>query len=185
MISMLLMKDILDEKDKRLREKSKDVTFPLSEETKKRVNDIIEFLTNSQIEEMAEKYKLRPGMGLAAVQLGLLERYFVVVHEYDEGKFDNYVIFNPELVSNSQEIIYVGEGEGCLSVNRDVPGIVPRYARCTLEGYDIDGNRIRIRAREELAIAFQHELDHLNGILFVDKIDKKDPFKGKDLYREI
>lgn len=185
MISMLLMKDILDEKDKRLREKSKEVKFPLSEETKKRVNDIIEFLTNSQIEEMAEKYELRPGMGLAAVQLGYLERYFVVVHEYDEGKFDNYVIFNPELVSNSEEIIYVGEGEGCLSVNRDVPGIVPRYARCTVEGYDMDGNRIRIRAREELAIAFQHELDHLNGILFVDKIDKKDPFKGKDIYREI
>lgn len=98
---MLLMKDILDEKDKRLRKKSKEVVFPLSYETKKRVNDMIEFLTNSQIEEMAEKYKLRPGMGLAAVQLGFLERYFVVVHEYDDGKFDNYVIFNPELVSTS------------------------------------------------------------------------------------
>ena len=67
---MLLMKDILDEKDKRLREKSSEVTFPLSDEDKKTVNDIIEFLTNSQIEELAEKYDLRPGMGLAAIQLG-------------------------------------------------------------------------------------------------------------------
>ena len=75
--------------------------------------------------------------------------------------------------STSEEIIYVGEGEGCLSVNRDVPGIVPRYARVTMEAYDMDGNKIRVRGREELAIAFQHELDHLNGILFVDKIDKK------------
>ena len=82
-------------------------------------------------------------------------------------------------------IIYVGEGEGCLSVNRDVPGIVPRHARVTLEAYDEDGNKIRVRGREELAIAFQHEMDHLNGILFVDKIDKKNPFKNKDLYREI
>lgn len=182
---MLKMRDILDEKNKILREKSKEVTFPLSDEKKQTVKDIIEFLTNSQIPELSEKYDLRPGMGLAAVQLGILERFFVVVHEYDEGKFDNYVIFNPKLVSNSEEIIYVGEGEGCLSVNREVCGIVPRYARVTLEGYDEEGNKIRIRGREELAVAFQHELDHLDGILFTDKIDPKNPFKNKDLYREI
>ena len=169
---MLLMKDILDEKEKILREKSKEVTFPLSDETKQTVADMIEFLTNSQIEELAEKYDLRPGMGLAAIQLGIKERYFVVVHEYDEGLFDNYVIFNPKLVSNSEEIIYVGDGEGCLSVNRDIEGIVPRYARVTVEGYDEDGNKIRIRAREELSIAFQHEIDHLNGEVFVNKVEK-------------
>ncbi len=182
---MLKMKDILDEKDKRLHEVSKDVTFPISDEDKKLVKDMIEFLTDSQIEELAEKYDLRPGMGLAAIQLGIPKRFFVVVHEYDEGQFDNYVIFNPKLVSNSEEIIYVGDGEGCLSVNREVAGIVPRYARVTVEGYDENGNQIRIRAREELAIAFQHELDHLDGILFTDKIDPKDPYKNKNLYREI
>ncbi len=182
---MLKMSDILDEKDKRLREKSLEVTFPISEDDKKTVKDIIEFLTNSQIEELAERYDLRPGMGLAAIQLGIKKRYFVVVHEYEEGKFENYVIFNPKLVSNSEEIIYVGDGEGCLSVNREVCGIVPRYARVTVEGYDEEGRKIRIRAREELAIAFQHELDHLEGILFTDKIDPKDPYKNKDLYREI
>ena len=182
---MLLMKDILDEKNSILREKSKEVIFPLTDKQRKTVKDIIEFLTNSQIPELAEKYDLRPGMGLTPVQIGIPERYIVVVHEYDDGKFDNYVIFNPKLVSNSEEIIYVGEGEGCLSVNRDVCGIVPRFARVTLEGYDEDGNKIRVRGREELAVAFQHELDHLEGILFVDKIDPKDPFKNKDLYREI
>ena len=182
---MLLMKDILDEKNNILREKSKEVTFPLTDKQRKTVKDIIEFLTNSQIPELAEKYDLRPGMGLTPVQLGIMERYIVIVHEYDEGKFDNYVVINPKLVSNSEEMIYVGEGEGCLSVNREVPGIVPRYARVTIEGYDEDGNKIRVRAREELAIAFQHELDHLEGILFTDKIDPKDPYKNKDLYREI
>ena len=182
---MLLMKDILDEKEEILHKKSHEVSLPLSKEQKKTIKDIIEFLTNSQIPEMEKKYDLRPGMGLTPVQLGILERYIVIVHEYDEGKFDNYVVVNPKLVSNSEEIIYVGEGEGCLSVNRDVEGIVPRYARVTIEGYDIDGNKIRVRAREELAVAFQHELDHLEGILFTDKIDPKNPYKNKDLYREI
>ncbi len=182
---MLKMSDILDEKEKILREKSEDVTFPLSKEDKKTINDIIEMLTNSQIPELAEKYDLRPGMGLAAIQLGIKKRYFVVVHEYDEGKFDNYVLINPKIVSSSEEMIYVGEGEGCLSINRETVGIVPRSARVTLEAYDMDGNKIRVRGREELAIAFQHELDHLNGILFVDRIDKENPFKNKNLYREI
>ena len=179
------MSDILDEKEKILREKSEEVSFPLSDSDKKTINDIIEMLTNSQIPELAEKYDLRPGMGLAAIQLGIKKRYFVVVHEYEDGKFDNYVLINPKIVSSSEEMIYVGEGEGCLSINRETVGIVPRSARVTMEAYDMDGNKIRVRGREELAIAFQHELDHLNGILFVDRIDKNNPFKNKDLYREI
>ena len=182
---MLKTKDILDEKEKILREKSEEVVFPLSESDKKTIKDIIEMLINSQIPELAEKYNLRPGMGLAAIQLGIKKRYFVVVHEYEEGKFDNYVLINPKIVSASEEMIYVGEGEGCLSINRETEGIVPRHARVTMEAYDEEGRKIRVRAREELAIAFQHELDHLNGILFVDRIDKKNPFKNKDLYREI
>lgn len=185
MIKVLKMKDIIDEKDKRIRTISKEVVFPLTKEDKKHVDDMLEYLTNSQIEELSEKYDLRPGMGLSAIQLGIPKRYFVVVYEYDEGKFENYVIFNPKIVSNSMEKIYVEMGEGCLSVNRDVEGIIPRYARVTVEGYDIDGNKIRVRAREELAVAFQHEMDHLDGILFYDHIDKKNPFKDKDKYRAI
>ena len=182
---MLLMKDIIDEKDKRLRQVSKEVTFPMDKKDKENIKEMIEFLTNSQIPELSEKYDLRPGMGLAAVQIGVLKRYLVIVHEIEEGKFDNYVVINPKIVSNSMEQIYVDGCEGCLSVNRDVEGIVPRYARVTIEGYDTEGNKIKIRAREELAVAFQHEIDHLNGILFVDKIDKKDPFKNQDNMRAI
>ncbi len=182
---MLKTKDIIDEKDKRLREISKEVVLPLSDEDKKHIDEMIEYLTNSQIEELAEKYDLRPGMGLSAIQLGIPKRYFVVVNEYDEGKFENYIIINPKIVSNSMEKIYVELGEGCLSVNREIDGIVPRYARVTVEGYDEKGNKIRVRAREEVAIAFQHEIDHLNGILFYDHIDKKNPYKDQDKYRAI
>lgn len=179
------MKDILDEKDKRLRNISKDVVFPLTKEDQQNIKDMLEYLTNSQIEELAEKYNLRPGMGMSAIQLGIAKRYFVVVNEYEEGKFENYVLINPKIISTSEEKIYVEMGEGCLSVNRDVEGIVPRYARVTVEGYDEKGNKIRVRAREELAIAFQHEIDHLNGILFYDHIDKQNPFKDSDKYRPI
>ena len=182
---MLRTSDILDEKDKHLRAKNIDVEFPLKEETKKLINDMLEHLYYSQIEEYSEKYDLRPGMGLAAPQLGVNEKFFVVCHEEYENKFKNYILINPKMISHSEELIYASEGEGCLSVNRDVEGIVPRYARVTFTGYDIDGKEVKYRAREELAIAFQHEMDHLNGILFVDHIDPKDPFKNKDYMREI
>lgn len=177
--------DILDEVDNRLRSKNEDITFPLDKEYKKIIQRMIDHLTYSQIEDLSIKYDLRPGMGLAAPQLGINKNFFVVVHEYEEGKFNNYVIINPKIISHSEELIYASTGEGCLSVNRDVDGIVPRYARVTIEGYDEAGNKIKFRGREELAIAFQHEYDHLQGILFFDKIDKDNPFKNKDNMRMI
>ena len=182
---MLKTKDILDEKDKRLRMISKEVTFPLTKKDKELIDTMIQYLHDSQIEELSEKYDLRPGMGMSAIQLGVPKRYFVVVNEVDEGEFETYVLINPKIISNSVEKIYVEMGEGCLSVNRPVEGIVPRYARVTVEGYDTKGNKIRIRAREELAIAFQHEIDHLNGVMFTDYIDPKNPYKDSDKYRAI
>lgn len=168
--------DILDESDKLLRKKSKPAEFPISKSEKKLIQNIIDHLTYSQIPEYEEKYALRPGMGLAFPQLGILKRIIVVVHEYDDGKFDNYVVINPEIISHSEEMIASEAGEGCLSVNREVEGHVPRHARITVRGYDEDGNLIEIRAREELSLAFQHEIDHLDGIMFYDRINKKKPF---------
>jgi peptide deformylase len=182
---VLKTKDILDEKDKRLRLISKEVEFPLTKKDKEAIDKMIKYLHDSQIEELSEKYDLRPGMGMSAIQLGIPKRYFVVVDEVDEGEFETYILINPKMISNSMEQIYVEMGEGCLSVNRPVEGIVPRYARVTFEAYDMEGRKIHVRAREELAICFQHELAHLNGILFTDKIDPKNPFKGKDQMRAI
>lgn len=183
---MLTNKDILDEKDKRLRLISEEVKFPLTDKDKETIRLITEYLTNSQVENLAKKYNLRPGMGMAAIQLGIKKRYIVIVHEQEiKETFKTYVVINPKIISNSEEKIYVEEGEGCLSVNRPCEGIVPRYARVTIEGYDMNGEKIRIRAREELAIAFQHEIDHLNGILFFDHIDPTNPYKGEDIYRAI
>lgn len=177
--------NILDEKEKVLRSVSEEVTFPLSKEDKQLIQRCIDHLTYSQIEKYEKKYHLRPGMGLAFPQLGLRKRIIVIVYEVDDEVFDNYVVINPKIVSNSVEIIAADAGEGCLSVNREVDGHVPRYARVTVEGYDEDGNKIKVRAREDLAIAFQHEIDHLNGILFYDHIDKNHPFFTEDEMRLI
>ena len=135
--------------------------------------------------KIALKINDRLNTYLSAIQLGIAKRYFVVVYEYEKGKFENYVVINPKILSESEEKIYVEEGEGCLSINRPIEGIVPRSARIKVEFYDEKGNKQVLRLREELAIVFQHEIDHLNGILFYDHIDKKNPFKDANKYRAI
>ena len=176
---------ILDEKDKILHKKSSDVTFPLSKEDKQNIKDMLLYLEMSQVPEEQEYYSLRAGMGLAYVQIGILKRIFVIVEELEDHTFKNYVVINPKIVSESEEMIYVGEGEGCLSVNREVEGIVPRHARITVKAFDEEGNPYTIRVREDIAVAFQHEMDHLNGILFTDKIDPRNPYKDADKMREL
>lgn len=176
---------ILDEKDKLLHQKSKEVVFPMDEKEKQKLYDMLTYLEMSQIEEYSEKYDLRPGMGLAFVQVGVPKRAFVICNENNDGTFEKHIVINPEIISMSEELIYVGEGEGCLSVNREVEGIVPRHARITVNAYDTEGKRFTIRVREDIAVAYQHEIDHLNGILFTDHIDKKNPYKDTDKMREI
>jgi peptide deformylase len=183
---MFKQSDILDyRKSKLLKQKSKEVTFPMSEEDKELINNMIMYIRTSQDEDYAQKNNIRAGMGLSAVQLGILKRFFIISYKNDDGTFLEYKVVNPRILSHSEEQIYVEEGEGCLSVNEPVIGIVPRYARATIEYYDENGNKKEVRVREEIAVAFQHEIDHLDGILFTDRIDKKDPFKNKDMYRSI
>lgn len=176
---------ILDESNNILRKKSKEVTFPLDPKLKKLIDDSLTYLEMSQMDKYIEKYNLRAGMGLSFVQIGILKRIFVISEELEDGTFKRYILINPKVISQSEELIYVGEGEGCLSINRPVEGIVPRHARIKVEAYDTEGNKFQIRVREDISVAFQHELDHLDGILFVDKIDPKNPYKNKEFMREI
>lgn len=178
--------NILDEKNSKiLKQKSKEVTFPLDEEDLTTINKMIMYLRISQDEEYAKKHNLRAGMGLAAIQLGIPKRYFVISYKNDDGTFEEYRVINPKIISHSEELIYVEEGEGCLSVNRYVEGIIPRHARITVEFQDENGNKVTKRVREEIAIAFQHEIDHLDGLLFTDRIDKNDPYKNQENMRAI
>lgn len=174
---MILMKDIIREGHPTLREVAKEVPLPLKEEDIQLAKDLMEYVQNSQDPHLSERYGLRPGIGLAAPQVNASKRIFALHIEDEDGEIEESMIaINPKIISHSVQTDYLETGEGCLSVDRAVDGHVPRYARITIEAYDINGEKFTKRLRGLPAIAFQHELDHLDGILFFDRIDETRPF---------
>jgi peptide deformylase len=119
-------------------------------------------------ENMVETTLAAPGIGLAANQIGLPWRMFVVNIGVETDKENLVTIINPEITAI--EGSEIGE-EGCLSIP-DVVAEVNRSSQIEVKGYDLDGNEIRYEAQGYLARAFQHEIDHLNGILFWDNLGK-------------
>jgi peptide deformylase len=116
------------------------------------------------VKDMIETMREAPGVGLAGPQIGVLERVFVYEVEDDLG-----ALFNPRIVVRSDE--KVSEEEGCLSL----PGLaydVERSRAVTVEGLDAKGKPVTIEASDLLARVFQHEIDHLDGVLFVDRLDE-------------
>lgn len=177
---MLTMDDIIRDGHPSLRQVAKEVSLPASEEDKNILLSLLEYVKNSQNPEIAGRYGLRPGIGLAAPQINVLKR-MIAVHVKDEkDQLFSYALFNPKIISHSVEKSYLTSGEGCLSVDEPFPGYVPRYARITVKGYDVGGTEVKLRLKGLPAIVFQHEIDHLNGIMFYDHIDKTDSFKKID-----
>lgn len=174
---MLTMEDIIRDGHPTLRETAEEVPMPPSDEDKKILLDLMEYVQNSQNAETAAQYGLRPGIGLAAPQINVSKR-MIAVHVYDEkGVLYSNALFNPKIASHSVERSYLLSGEGCLSVDEVIEGYVPRFARVTVKGYDLEGKAVKLRLKGLPAICFQHEIDHLNGIMFYDLIDKNDPYK--------
>ncbi|WP_430509414.1 peptide deformylase [Gottfriedia solisilvae] len=177
---MITMKDIIREGDPRLREVSTEVNLPPSIEDINLANSLLEYVINSQDPEISREYSLRSGIGLAAPQIGILKRA-IGVHVTDlQGNLFSYALLNPKIISHSVEEVYLSAGEGCLSVDRDVQGYVPRYARITVTGFDTRLGEVKIRLKGLPAICFQHEIDHLNGIMFYDRINKNNPFSAPE-----
>ncbi|CAM3691816.1 peptide deformylase [Mesobacillus zeae] len=173
---MITMEDIIRDGDPVLRRIADEVSLPASEEDKRVLASMLDYVKSSQDPEIAEKYGLRPGIGLAAPQINVSKR-MIAVHVHDEkGSLFSYALFNPKIVSHSVERSYLAAGEGCLSVDEPFPGYVPRYARVTVKGTDLEGKEVKLRLRGLPAVVFQHEIDHLNGIMFYDHINKQDPF---------
>ena len=172
---MITVKNIIQEGHPLLRTVATEVSDPISLEDVQLMRDMLQYVINSQDEKLAKKYNLKSGVGLAAVQIGVNKRIVAVHTEDEKGETHSYVLANPRIVSHSEQLTYLPDGEGCLSVSRHVRGIVPRYRRMTVQGLDIDGNTITVRAKDYIAIIFQHEVDHLNGIMFFDHINQESP----------
>jgi len=177
---MITMNDIIRDGHPTLRKVAEEVPLPPSEEDRKILMSLLEYVKNSQNPEIASKYQLRPGIGLAAPQINVSKRMIAVHVEDESGKLYSYALFNPKIISHSVEKAYLTSGEGCLSVDEPIPGYVPRYARIKVRGYNEQGEEIVLKLKGLPAIVFQHEIDHLNGIMFYDHINKNDPFDKID-----
>ena len=183
------MDDIIREGNPTLRAVAEDVTFPLSDQEIILGEKMMQFLHHSQDPVMAEKLGLRGGVGLAAPQLDISKRIIAVLVPNPEDADGNppkeayslqEVMYNPKVVAHSVQDAALGDGEGCLSVDRNVPGYVVRHARVTVEYFTKDGEKKRIKLKGYNSIVVQHEIDHTNGIMFYDRINPNNPFEIKE-----
>jgi peptide deformylase len=115
------------------------------------------------------------GVALAAVQINSLKKVVIIRNNFDNKDDKSFQIFiNPEITKYEGNV--VEDYEGCLSIT-DIYGLVPRYSKVRVKATNIDGKEIRVKAEGFLARVFQHEIDHTNGIVFIDHIkDSKEAF---------
>lgn len=158
---------VLPNKD--LRQKSRRVPIITPE-----VREVIKDMVDATI-DWEESREHEVGVALAAIQIDKPYKIIIVRHDFEDKQNKSFSIFiNPEVIKLEGEI--EEDYEGCLSVT-DIYGKVPRYNKVRLRALDENGQQIRVKASGFLARIFQHEVDHTNGIMFVDHIkDKTDAF---------
>ncbi|MBO5477561.1 MAG: peptide deformylase [Clostridia bacterium] len=151
----MAIREIRKDGDEILAKKSKEVEV---------IDDKIKQLAQDMLDTM---YK-SDGIGLAACQVGMLKRMIVYDISYidEEGKKEGHVLINPKITSRSKDMVEVEEG--CLSFP-DVYKNVLRHEKITVEYTDLDGKKKKINAKDMEAIVLQHEIDHLDGIVFLDR----------------
>ena len=159
-----MIRNILKYPDPELKKKSVPVTV---------ITDKVREL----VRDMAETMYAAPGVGLAAPQIGVLQRVIVIDISAKDEESGLIVAINPQIIHTEGESY---EEEGCLSVPRYAAN-VRRHARVVVKYLNLEGEEETCSADELLAIAFQHELDHLDGVLFVDHLSplKREFFKKK------
>ena len=149
-------RSIVIEPDPILREKSQNLEV-FNDETKKLLDDMLETMYAA------------PGIGLAAVQIGILRRCIVIDVSKQEEKKDPFILINPIITFQSKNTSTYEEG--CLSL----PGFfaeIERPAECHLDYLDYNGKKKKLKAEGLLSTCIQHEIDHLNGVLFIDYLSK-------------
>jgi peptide deformylase len=177
---MITMKDIIRDGHPTLRKIAEDVPMPPCEQDQGILKSLLEYVQNSQNPQIAEQYDLRPGVGIAAPQINISKKMIAVQAKDENGRLKSFAMFNPKIIKHSSEISYLNTGEGCLSVPDIIPGYVPRYSKIKVVGNDINGKEIKLQLKGLIGIVFQHEIDHLQGVMFYDHINKEDPFSVPD-----
>ncbi len=152
----MTVRKILMEPDPILRQKSQPV-------------DKVDDLTRKLMDDMLETMYLAPGIGLAAIQIGVPKRIIVLDISKDPEKKEPMYFINPVIVSTSKNNITYEEG--CLSVPGQFAEI-DRSDRCHVKYLDYNGNHKELKSEGLLATCIQHEIDHLEGILFIDYLSK-------------
>ncbi len=165
--------DIITLPSAHLRQKSQRVHV-ITDDTIQLIDD----MTNAALDwEDSRPHEI--SAALAAVQIDRLEKIAIIRSDFDNKQSREFtVLINPEIVKYEGEL--VEDYEGCLSV-REVYGKVPRHSKIRVKAIDTEGNELRFKAEGFLARVIQHEIDHTNGIVFIDHIrDKHDAFYRLD-----
>ena len=155
----MAIREIRKDGDDILKKKSKEIEV---------IDEKIKQLGQDMLDTM---YK-NDGIGLAACQVGMLKRMIVYDIRYieEDAKKEGHILINPKITSRSKAMIEVEEG--CLSFP-DLYKNVVRHEKVTVEYTDIDGKRKKINAKDIEAVVLQHEIDHLDGIVFLDRYDEQ------------
>lgn len=180
MINLIPKEDwILIDPNPFLFKKCQDVVFPLSDDDQILVNKMVSYI-DACYNQQYQQYHILPGIAIAANQVGL-DKKVIYVH-FNDGKEHKYLLANPKIIANSIGKCYLKNGEGCLSVRQTIKGHVARFNKIKVQAIDMLNNNqdTIINAEALLSICLQHEIDHLSGILFYQKIDKKKRFLDND-----
>ena len=158
-----------------MRKRSLPVEMPLSAHDKETLDAMLEYLKLSQDEEYAKRHNIQAGVGMAAIQIGLLKRMFVIYYHNDD-QIVQYQLVNPVILETSVKKCALQDGEGCLSVPKHHEGLVHRYYKIKMRAFDALTNEdIIISASGYDAVVLQHEYDHLEGKFYYDHINKLYP----------
>lgn len=176
---------IVKDTKKSLREPCSKVEFPLSKEDLVCIDMMISYIDASFFNK-SKKYNIRPGIGIAAPQIGYNKQMSYIRLIDIEDKEYKFLMINPEIVEKSYNMSYLEYGEGCLSVDEDKLGLVPRHEKIKVRFYDYFEQKIIEREFTNLiGICFQHEIDHLHSKLYYDRINPFDKFYSNIAWKKI
>ena len=174
---MTMKLKIIKDSNPIMRKRSLPVELPLSNKDKETLDEMLEYLKRSQDEEYAKKHNIQAGVGMAAIQIGLLKRMFVIYYQTEDGPVQ-YQLVNPQIIETSIKKCALEGGEGCLSVPDHHEGLVHRYYKIKMKAYDaLTDENIIISAMGYDAIVLQHEYDHLDGKFYYDRINPTRPME--------